>query len=206
MVSSFMGLLQKRYSAQLDDTARQYIHFAVDGAERMKRLILDLLQFSRIGTQKGPRAAVPLNDLVAELLLEFTFSISERGAEVQVDPLPVVAGYKSGLRQLFQNLLGNALKYNRSTPPRVHIGYCAEERQHRFFVRDNGIGIDPRYFEKIFIIFQQLHTKEEYTGTGIGLAIARKIVDQHGGRIWVESEPGAGSSFYFTIPKTNPNA
>lgn len=203
MVSSFLSLIKKRYNSLLDDTGRQYIHFATDGALRMKALIQDLLQFSRIGTDKGNKEPVDTAKLVNGLLDEFVFTVSEKGAKISVKPLPVVLAVKSNLTHVFQNLLSNALKY--ATHPEIEIGAEEEEEEWRFYVKDNGIGIDAKFFEKIFVLFQQLHTKNEYSGTGIGLAIVKKIIDQSGGRIWVESAVGQGSTFFFTVPKSETN-
>jgi signal transduction histidine kinase len=200
MVSSFLSLTKKRYADVLDDTGKQYIHFAVEGAERMKRLILDLLQFSKIGFNRLQKEEVNTQEICNDLRNEFIFTIKEKNATVVMDPLPSIVANKSQLIHVFRNLLGNALKYSAILPV-VHIG-CKEATDHwQFFVKDNGIGIDQKYFDKIFIIFQQLHVKNEYAGSGVGLAIAKKIVEQHGGRIWVESEKSHGSTFYFTIAK-----
>jgi two-component system CheB/CheR fusion protein len=203
MVTSFLGLLQKRIGTQLDDTSKTYIHFAIDGAERMKSLIQDLLQFSRLGTSKEAFASVDLNELMTHVLRVFDTSLKDNGAEVHVPSLPVVTGNKTQLLQLFQNLIGNALKYRSAAAPVIEIGCTEEETRWQFFVRDNGIGIDPKYFEKIFILFQRLHQKNEFGGNGIGLALCKKIVERHGGRIWVESQPDHGSTFYFTLKKLN---
>ena len=203
MVTSFLGLLQKKLGPQLDESSRTYIHYAVDGAERMKVLIQDLLHYSRLGTSAENLAPVDLNSLVADVLRVFDGTLKENGAVVLTGSLPVVVGHKTQLQQLFQNLVGNAVKYRRAEPPRVEIGCREEGEDWLFFVRDNGIGIDPKYFEKIFILFQRLHPKSEYGGTGMGLAICKKIVERHGGRIWVDSEPANGSTFFFTIKKHN---
>lgn len=201
MVTSFMGLLKKRYQHQLDDSGRQYIQFAVDGAERMKKLILDLLIFSQVDTNKEAMKVIDCNELVEVVKQDLLPSITESKAKLEISPLPRVKGNKSQLHQLFQNLIGNAIKYRNERTPVVKIN-CEEKNNHwQFCIQDNGIGIDPKYFEKIFVIFQRLHHKEIYSGTGIGLAISRKIVERHGGSIWVESEQGKGTAFYFTIHK-----
>ncbi len=201
MVSSFLQLLQKRYKAQLDAKANEYIHFAVDGAERMKTLILDLLKYSRVNTMKEAHEQVNMNDICSDILFTFKQQIQETKALVEIAPLPTLLGTKTQLIQLLQNLIGNALKYRGINPPIIKIG-CTEINYYwKFFVEDNGIGIDPRFYEKIFIIFQRLHHKDEYSGTGIGLAICKKIVERHGGKIWVESTSDNGSIFYFTIRK-----
>ena len=169
----------------------------------MKVRIQDLLHYSRLGTSAENLAPVDLNSLVADVLRVFDGTLKENGAVVLTGSLPVVVGHKTQLQQLFQNLVGNAVKYRRAEPPRVEIGCREEGEDWLFFVRDNGIGIDPKYFEKIFILFQRLHPKSEYGGTGMGLAICKKIVERHGGRIWVDSEPANGSTFFFTIKKHN---
>jgi PAS domain S-box-containing protein len=213
MVTSFLQLLQKKYGGQLDEKADQYIHYAVDGAERMKGLILDLLEYSRVGTGKEGFDWVDCGKVMAEVGEVFRERVAAAGAYLEIGPLPQVWGDRMQLVQLFQNLVSNALKYAGDDPPVIRI--VAEERPAcwEFSVADNGIGIDPPFFEKIFIIFQRLHNKNEYSGTGIGLAICKKIVERHGGRIWVESGRGrrdvgdegtsrnGGSIFFFTINK-----
>jgi PAS domain S-box-containing protein len=201
MVSSFLQLLQKRYSGQLDGKADQYIHYAVDGAERMKALIMDLLEYSRVGTGKENFTPVDTAVVMKEVGVIFHEKIIAAKAQIEFDLLPVVTGDKVQLTQLFQNLLSNALKYHSDRPPRIRIGAIEEPTEWKFSVTDNGIGIDSQFFDKIFIIFQRLHNKTDYGGTGIGLAICKKIVERHGGSIWVESTPQQGSTFYFTIHK-----
>lgn len=201
MVSSFLQLLEKKYKEHLDDAARQYIHFAVDGSERMKVLINDLLKFSRVGTATTESGEVNCNEIVENIVKIYAETIKETGAEIAVSPLPVVNGNKTQIEQLFQNLIGNAIKYRGKEAPRIFIG-CkeGEEGKWKFHVKDNGIGIESKFFEKVFVIFQRLHGKNEYSGTGIGLAICKKIVERHGGKIWIESEIGKGATFYFTLP------
>jgi two-component system CheB/CheR fusion protein len=202
MITSFLQLFKKKYENQLDETAEQYIHFAVDGAERMKKLIMDLLEYSRVGSNKDDLADIETETLMQEMKNVFYSRIEEIKAEVRFQSLPMIKGNRTQLYQLFQNLVGNALKYNNSESPVVEV-LAKEEKDHFVFsVRDNGIGIKPVFFEKIFVLFQRLHHKNEYSGTGIGLAVCKKIVERHGGRIWVESEPGKGSCFYFTISKS----
>ena len=201
MVSSFLQLLEKKYKDLLDDTGRQYIHFAVDGAERMKRLILDLLAYSRTGTSKELSAAIDMNEIARDVASTFTFAVKESGGEIIVKELPVITAVKSQMQQLLQNLVSNGIKYRGQDPPRIVISSEENEAYWIFRVTDNGLGIDSRFFEKIFIIFQRLHNKTEYSGTGIGLAICKKIVERHGGTIHVESEPGKGSTFVFSIKK-----
>ena len=200
MVSSFLSLIRKKYDDILDDTGRQYIYYAVDGAERMKKLILDLLDYSKIGGGPNVVEVVDLNEICREVLAEFLLSLEEKNAAIHVDELPAVNGNGGLLRHVFRNLIGNALKYS-NQHPEIKIGHYNSD-EHVFFVKDNGIGIDPKYFDKIFVIFQQLHTRSEKGGTGMGLAIAKRIVERHNGRLWVESEEGAGSTFYFTLPKS----
>jgi two-component system CheB/CheR fusion protein len=204
MVTSFLQLLKKKYRDQLDEVADQYIHFAVDGAERMKQLIMDLLEYSRVGFNRENNEQVDLNKLLKEQELLFEKTCQETGAVINTGPMPVVQGNKMQLSQLFQNLIGNAIKYHhKDRSPVVTIGSEEQADQFLFFVKDNGIGIEPAFFEKVFVIFQRLHNKSDYGGTGIGLAICKKIVEKHGGTIWVESTPQQGSCFYFTISKTS---
>lgn len=202
MITSFLQLFKKKYEDQIDETAEQYIHFAVDGAERMKKLIMDLLHYSRVGSNKEDFETIDTTNLLKEVVNVFLAHIEETKATITVDQLPVIKANKTQLFQLFQNLIGNALKYHGEAPPVIHISGKEEENQFAFSVRDNGIGIKPIFFEKVFVLFQRLHHKNEYSGTGIGLAICKKIIERHNGRIWVESEPGKGSCFYFTISKS----
>lgn len=202
MITSFLQLFKKKYEDQIDETAEQYIHYAVDGAERMKKLIMDLLEYSRVGSNKDDLAEIEMNTLLHDVVNVFMARIAELKATVVVDDLPTIKANKTQLFQLFQNLLGNALKYHSGESAYVQIGGREETDHYAFFVRDNGIGIKPVFYEKIFVLFQRLHHKNEYSGTGIGLAICKKIVEKHGGKIWVESEPGKGSCFHFTISKS----
>jgi two-component system CheB/CheR fusion protein len=201
MVSSFLQLLQKRYKGQLDQKADQYIHYAVDGAERMKALIMDLLEYSRVGTGKDSFGEVDTAVVMQEVGDIFREKIIAARARVEIDLLPKIWGDKVQISQLFQNLLSNALKYHSEKLPSIRVQAKEEATYWLFSVGDNGIGIDSQFFDKIFIIFQRLHNKSDYSGTGIGLAICKKIVERHGGRIWVESRPEEGSTFYFTISK-----
>ena len=201
MVSSFMGLLEKRMNGQLDETNKQYIHFAVDGAERMKMLIQALLQYSRIGDNKENFTAIDLNEVMQYTTLLLEKDIQKSQAVVTVKPLPVITANKSLISQLFVNLVSNALKYQGTEEPKIEVGFTEAQSGWIFYVKDNGIGIDNKFFDKIFIIFQRLHNNDEYSGTGIGLAICKKIIGIHNGKIWVKSEPGTGSTFYFSIPK-----
>jgi len=200
MVASFLQLLSKRYKGKLDSDADDFINYAVDGANRMQILINDLLAYSRVG-----RRGKEFKELSCERALDFALSnlrvaIEQSGAEVTRAPLPLVRGDYSQLVQVFQNLIGNAIKFCRDQTPAIHVSVDQKGNEWVFSIRDNGIGIEPEYFERIFFIFQRLQNRKEYPGTGIGLAICRKIVERHGGRIWVESEMGKGSIFYFTLP------
>lgn len=201
MISSFVKLLEAKYKGQLDETAQKYISFAVDGTERMKTLILDLLEFSRISTVKKEHTLVNLDELLRKTLRLFHTQLDEVGASVSFTKLPIINGNESQLMQLFQNLVSNALKYKSKLRPLIEFGSTEREHEYEFFVRDNGIGIDANHFERIFDIFQRLHNRNLYPGTGIGLAICKKIVDLHGGKIWVQSSKEEGSCFYFTISK-----
>lgn len=201
MVTSFLQLLKKRYEEKLDETANQYIAFAVDGAERMKILIMDLLDYSRVGSNTEPNENVDLNLLVDEIKNLLSKSIDEVKANITIDHLPIVKGNRTQLLQLFQNLISNAIKYHKEGTPSIAIHYTEQEEDHLFEIKDNGIGIDPAFHEKIFVIFHRLHSRSEYTGTGIGLAICKKIIERHNGKIWVKSALGQGSSFFFTLSK-----
>ncbi len=202
MVSSFLAQLEKKYNHLIDDRGKQYIHFAVDGANRMKQLILDLLEFSRVGRTGEIPQVVDLNKLVDEVLKMLGKQIEEKGAIITAPPLPVISTFKTPVRQVFQNLISNSLKYQqKDVQPCVTISFTETNDHWQFSVADNGIGISEKYFEKIFVLFQRLHNKDEYSGTGIGLAITKKIIENMGGEIWVNSEVGKGTTFYFTISK-----
>ncbi len=200
MVASYTQLLARRYRGRLDGDADEFIGYAVDGASRMQQLIQDLLAYSRVGTHSAAFGPVDTAATVDRAVADLGAAVAELGATVTRDALPPVHGDPSQLRQLFQNLIGNALKYRGGAPPRVHVAAAREGNGWHFTVRDNGIGIAPEYAERIFVIFQRLHTQAEYSGTGIGLAICKKIVERHGGRTWVESAPGRGATFHFTLP------
>jgi signal transduction histidine kinase len=200
MVASYTQLLAKRYKGKLDKDADEFIAFAVNGANRMQALIQDLLAFSRVETQGQHFEPTSVETLLVYALDNLKGGIEESGAVVTHDPLPTVIGDERQLLHLLQNLLSNAIKFRKQDPPLVHISAEKGEREWLFSVRDNGIGIDPQYAERIFIIFQRLHTNAEYPGTGIGLSLCKKIVERHGGRIWVESQLGQGATFYFTLP------
>jgi signal transduction histidine kinase len=218
MVSSYTQLLGKRYEGKLDEKADLYIHYAVDGANRMQALIQDLLKYSRAGTSQVPMVAVDTGRIVNDVMNVLQIAVEESRTKLEVGPLPTVLGDAGQLAQVFQNLIGNALKFRREgvehtvtvsaehEPPSMASGRA----MWRFTIRDNGIGIAPQYFERIFVIFQRLHTRENFSGSGIGLAICQRIIERHGGRIWVEStqvgddpahdSAGVGSSFHFTLP------
>ena len=200
MVSSYVQLLARRYQGKLDADADEFIAFAVDGAKRMQQLVNDLLAFSRVTTKGHEFKPVEADAALKQALSNLTAAIEESQANVTFDPLPVVKADSGQLAQLFQNLIGNAIKFRGKEPPRVHVSVERSGKEWEFSVRDNGIGIEPRHLERIFVIFQRLHSAAEYPGTGIGLAICKKIAERHGGRLWVTSEPGVGSVFHFTIP------
>jgi signal transduction histidine kinase len=200
MVASYLQLLDRRYAAKLDGDAREFMDFAVDGAKRMQVLINDLLAYSRVGSHGEPFASVDVNLAIGEVRRNLKALIDTRGAQVACDPLPTVRGDRGQFVQLLQNLMANALKFCKDQPPRVHVGARRGEGEWVFFVEDNGIGIDDRYADRIFVIFQRLHSRQDYAGTGIGLAICKRIVERHHGRIWFEPTPGEGTTFHFTIP------
>jgi PAS domain S-box-containing protein len=211
MVASYTQLLAQRYRGRLDTDADEFIAYAVDGASRMHQLINDLLVYSRVNTRGLLPTSTDAEAALDQALANLRMTIEESAAEVMHDPLPTVMADALQLAQLFQNLIGNAIKFHSDLPPRVHISARSQPEagdqqpaQWLFSVQDNGIGIDPQYHDRLFVIFQRLHTHTEYPGTGIGLAICKRIVERHGGRIWVESEPGQGATFYFTIPAGTP--
>src|SRR3989337_1680053 len=200
MVASFTQLLSRRYKDILDDNAKEFISFAVDGANRMQRLINDLLSYSRIQTKERAFNETDCEEILGQVRANLHESIEKNGAMITNDPLPAVFVDQTQMLQLFQNLIDNAIKFSGKGPPRVHLSAENKGGEWLFTVRDNGIGIDPQFNKRIFMIFQRLHSREEYPGTGIGLAICKRIVERHGGEIWVESEHEKGSTFYFTIP------
>ena len=204
MVTGFLTQLEKKYGATLDEKGKQYIHFATDGASRMRQIMRDLLEYSRVGRAAQMVEKVDLDELVKEVLGLHRKQIKERKAVIKTDKLPVVIASKTPMRQVFLNLISNSLKYhNGNERTKIHISCKSSDMQWEFAVTDNGIGIDPKDFERIFIIFQRLHSKEEYSGTGMGLTITKKIIETLGGKIWVTSEAGKGTTFYFTIPKND---
>lgn len=202
MVKSFLTLLENKYRGQLDEKADEYIHYAVDGAERMQQLIDDLLEYSRVGRTNSKMEEVDFNEILQDVEKNLNSLIKENRASIRAQSeLPVVKGFKYELVRVMQNLISNAIKFKKpGTDPVVEIGAEKKKKHWVFSVKDNGIGISEEHSERIFNIFERLHSKSEYTGTGIGLAVARKIIDRHGGRIWAKSGEGKGSIFYFTLP------
>ncbi len=200
MVSSYVQLLQRRYQGRLDGDADDFIGFAVDGATRMQHMIQDLLAYSRVNTHGHPLSSTDVGEVLNQVVTNLRLAIDESGARITHESMPVIEGDATQLVQLFQNLIANAIKFRGALAPQIHV--CAERETARwvFSVRDNGIGIDPEFADRIFTIFQRLHTRQDYPGTGIGLAICKRIVERHGGSIWVKSAPGEGSTFYFTLP------
>ena len=199
--ANFTSLLKKRYEGKLDERAQRYIHFIVDGTARMQTLINNILAYSRLQTKERTLSDIDVNELLEEVKQNLQIAIKQSRATIRYSGLPTVPGDAKQLAQVFQNLIGNAIKYHGDTAPEVHIQ--AEEKEHvwQFSISDHGIGIEPKYFDRIFIIFQRLHTSSEYEGTGVGLAICKRIVERHHGTIWLTSELGQGTTFYFTISK-----
>jgi light-regulated signal transduction histidine kinase (bacteriophytochrome) len=201
-VVGYTQLLGKRYVGKLDADADEFITYAVDAARRMQQLIQDLLTYSRVGRQGKELALVDCEVILAQALRNLQVLIQENGALITHDPLPMVTADAGQFVQLFQNLIGNAIKFHGDQPPHVHVAVARQDHDWIFSVRDNGIGIDPQYAERIFLMFQRLHSRSAYPGTGIGLAVCQKIVQRHGGRIWVESQLGEGATFAFAIPES----
>lgn len=204
MVASYLQLLRSRYHEKLDADADEFINYAVDGARRMQSLIDDLLEYSRVGTKQEPMKPTSLTEVMATTAMNLRTTIEESGATVIVSAMPTVVGDEGQLVQLTQNLVANAIKFHGLVAPEVHVDAHRGKGEWDIIVSDNGIGIEPRHADRIFQIFRRLHPANEYPGTGIGLAICRKIVERHGGRIWVESDPGHGAAFHFTLPDTPP--
>jgi len=201
-ISNYVGLFLKKYKGRLDIDADQYLAVIGGATGRMQSLIRDLLNYSKIEKDKN-KTVIDCNILLKDILNDMAISISESNADIYSEQLPVITGYLSGLKSVFQNLISNAIKFRKSDlNPIINITAQAKDKEWLFTIKDNGIGIDKIYYKKLFIIFQRLHNKNEYAGTGIGLAQCKKIIELHGGRIWLESELENGSTFYFTIPKT----
>jgi len=201
MVSSYVQLLARRYKGKLDQDADDFIHYAVDGAARMQRLINDLLMFSRVDSKGGEIIPTNLEETLDKALFALKVRLEDEGATIERVPLPTLPADASQMTQLWQNLLGNALKFHAEAPPVIRIGATEEQNFWRFSVKDNGIGLEQNQEERIFQVFQRLHNKEAYPGTGIGLSICKRIVERHGGIIGVISNQGEGAEFWFTLPK-----
>jgi signal transduction histidine kinase len=200
MIGSFLQLLAAESGDRVGEEGREYIRFAVDGAQRMQQLIEDLLAYSRVDRKGRPFAPTDMEGVLASVLADLRHVIEDSGAAVDHDPLPTVMADGVQMTQLLQNLVLNGIKFRGRAAPRVRVSARPGDGEWIFSVADNGIGIEPQHLEKVFVIFQRLHTRDEYPGTGIGLAVCQRIVERHGGRIWAESEPGRGSTFFFTIP------
>jgi len=198
-ISGYCQILQEEHADRFDEASGKYLRHIVDGVARMNRLIEDLLEYSRAGRSEEPFQPVDLESVLAETKANLAAAIGQNGAQLESDPMPTVAGDKTQLVQLFQNLIANAIKFRREANPVIRLSVNRREDHWEFAVADNGIGIEPKYFGQIFQVFHQVHGKE-YPGTGVGLAICKKIVERHGGRIWLESQPGQGTTFYFTLP------
>jgi signal transduction histidine kinase len=202
MITSYLQLLSQRCAGKLDEQGTEFIAYAIDGAKRMDALIRDLLAYSRVEVSHTSLTPTDLDRVFNAAVANLKVAIEESGAVITHDPLPLVRADVVQLTQVFQNLVGNAIKFRGSAAPRINVTAQRSNAEWLFAVRDNGIGIEPKNFERIFVIFQRLHTRDEYAGTGMGLAICKKIIERHGGRIWVESTPGRGSTFFFTLPAT----
>ena len=200
MITGYLQMLSQRYRSKLDGEAQEFIGFAVDGARRMDALIRDLLAYARVEIRGRQFEQIDCEQAFEAAMANLKVAIQESGAVIVHDPLPRVFGDGVQLTQIFQNLIGNAIKFRSEQTPQIDVSVKRNDSEWLFMVRDNGIGIEPKHFDRIFIIFQRLHTHEQYTGTGLGLAICKRIIERHGGRIWVESTPGVGSCFFFTMP------
>ena len=199
-VRSYTELLERRYQGQLDEKADKYINYIVSGATRMQTLITDLLAYLKVGDDKLSFQLIDLNQILTNVLNDLDILIQENTAVITHDSLPTVEADPTQMTHLLQNLLSNAIKFRRDEPPAIHIGAERQNGEWLFAVSDNGIGLEEQFAERIFVIFQRLYTKERYPGTGIGLAICKKVIENHNGRIWLESQPGQGTTFYFTLP------
>ncbi len=201
MIVSYLSLLERKYGNKLEPQAHEYIHYALDGGERLNALIDDLLEYSRLDWQSKPLIAIDMNEAVAKSIIILKAQVEENDVNIVIDPLPSVLADETQIVLLMQNLLSNAIKFHSQDPPEIHISATIGPGEWIISVQDNGIGLSMADSERIFQMFQRLHTREEFPGTGIGLAIAKKIVERHSGRIWVESEVGKGATFFFSIPK-----
>jgi chemotaxis family two-component system sensor kinase Cph1 len=199
-IAGFLQLLEKRYRGRLDEKADEYIDFAVESAHRMGKLLDDLLEFSRLEWKPGKMKPINCSVALEKAIYDLGTAIEESGTQITYDPLPTVVADESQITRVFQNLVANAIKFRGKGKPRIHVSAEEKDNEWVFSVRDEGIGLDPKFAERIFVVFQRLHTKQDYPGTGMGLALCKKIVNLHGGRIWVESELGKGATFYFTLP------
>ncbi len=200
MITSFLQLLERRYTDKLDQDANEFIGFAVEGAKRLNEMINDLLEFSKVTRKKIDCSKVDINKVLEQTKMNLKYAIDTENAKINYNILPTIYGDEILIELLFRNIISNAIKYHSNETPKIDIMDTKQSNQHLFAIKDNGIGMSPEHLERIFTIFQRLHTKDEYEGTGIGLAIAQKIVIQHGGKIWAESELGKGTTFYFTLP------
>ena len=205
-IASFTQLLERRYKEKLDPDADEFIGYVVEAAKRLQQMIIDLLEYSRIMTRGDLFTEVNVNDVLNDALFYLQGAIDDTGAEITHDHLPNVVADKNQLTKVFQNLISNSIKFRKKdVSPKIHVSSKKEKNEYIFSVQDNGIGMEPQYAERIFTIFQRLHTREEYQGTGIGLSIVRRVIERHRGHVWVESELGVGSTFYFTIPLLPPH-
>ncbi len=200
MITSFLQLLKKRYDNDLDEDAHDFINYAVEGAKRLDMMLSDLLEFSKIGTQESELKYLHSEGIVEQVLLNLKMLIYDNNADVTYDSLPIIYANEYQMVQLFQNLIGNSIKFHGNEDPKVHISVKKEDNEYVFVVEDNGIGMEKQHLERIFTIFQRLNRRQQYDGSGIGLAISQRIVQEHGGKIWAISNPCRGSTFYFTIP------
>jgi two-component system, chemotaxis family, sensor kinase Cph1 len=199
MISSFLQLLERRYKDQLDEDSNEFIGFAVDGPKRLDKMIMDLLEYSRVANKEIQFTDVDLEEVIDQIKSNLNVLIEENNAQITYESLPIIPSDENQMVILLQNLIGNAIKYLREEIPKIHVSAEKQGNQYVFSVEDNGIGIDPQHLERIFTIFKRLHNHTEYEGSGIGLSIAQRVVHQHGGEIWAESQPGKGSTFHFTI-------
>lgn len=204
IITSFAELLHRRFHHVLDERGAKHMSYVIDGTKRMQGLINDLLALSRLNLERRPHAPVDCSTLIDDVLQTLEVLVEERGARITRDPLPTIIAEPQRFRQVFQNLIANALKFHGEKPPQIHIGARHAGHEWILSIADNGIGIPRNQLENIFAIFKRVHSRQEYPGSGIGLAIVRKIVHQHGGRVWVESEEGKGSTFYFSVPDKQP--